>query len=756
MIIAGAGSGKTRVLTYRIANLIDNGVNPDHILALTFTNKAAREMTERIGKLIGEKGAKKLWMGTFHSVFARILRKEAELLGFSRYFTIYDTEDSKGMLKEIIKTKNLDDKVYKTGLVYNRISGAKNRLLSANHYTLNHECIEMDRMARTPYIGEIYKAYQKGLFRAGAMDFDDLLFNTNVLLRDSAVTLLKYQELFQYILVDEYQDTNFSQYAIVKQLAARNENICIVGDDAQSIYSFRGASIQNILGFQKHYPDVKKIMLDQNYRSTQLIVKAANQVIANNKDQHPKEVWTENGLGEKIKCMRSDTDSEEAFWVAYQIGKLKDNEGIKNSEIAILYRTNAQSRNLEEAFIRKQIPFRIFGGTSFYQRKEIKNALAYFRIAGNPHDDESLKRVINYPARGIGHTTLDKIVPVAFDHDISIFTVLENPVEFDIVLNAGTQQKISQFVEMIKHFGVQNFNENAYTAAMFMLQRSGLLKELAKDKDEPDRLENVNELISAIKNFTELEEEEVEIEEVEVENEEKPAEDEVKLQNGKAEKKLAEFISEVALITDLDREDQGESDKVSMMTIHAAKGLEFPVVFLVGLEEELFPSSMSMGSKEDLEEERRLFYVALTRAEKRVFISWAGKRFKFGNYLFTESSRFLNEIDDVCIDHLGISEGNSGNEKNKVIYRKQAEYLRPVGRVAGNLKKIETGNAGITPEREQVIRNLAKDAKVYHEKFGKGLVLDVEGSAPNVKATIQFEAFGKKQLLLKYTNLKII
>ncbi len=686
MIIAGAGSGKTRVLTYRIAHLMQKGVDPFNILALTFTNKAAREMKERIAKIVGEGESKNLWMGTFHSVFAKILRSEADKLGYPSNFTIYDTDDSKSLIRTILKEQGLDDKVYKVGMVLSRISAAKNNLISSQAYMTNAQIQEEDRQAVKPKMGIIYQVYANRCFKAGAMDFDDLLFNTNILLRDHPKALHKYQHKFKYILVDEYQDTNFSQYVIVKQLAAAFRNIAVVGDDAQSIYSFRGANIQNILNFEKDYPELFTFKLEQNYRSTQTIVGAANSIISKNKEQIKKTVFTDNAEGEKIKVVKTDTDNAEGSFVANSIFETKMNEQAQNRDFAILYRTNAQSRAMEEALRRQNIPYRIYGGLSFYQRKEIKDVLAYFRLAINNNDEEALKRVINYPMRGIGDTTLDKIIVGANDHNISIWKVIENINEFEIGLNSGAKAKVDEFASMIKSFSAMLHTHNAYDLGQHIAVHSRVLQDLYADKSPEgvSRHENIQELLNGIKEFTESDIEVNDIGAGDIEDldeninvpDENPdtqitenknqvranetlfAEElkEPEVEGGSSEipkeKRLNIFMQDIALLTDADKENQTEEDKnrVVLMTIHAAKGLEFKYVHIVGLEENLFPSQMALTDRSDLEEERRLFYVAITRAEKQVTLSYSSTRFKWGNLIYCEPSRFIDELDSKYID----------------------------------------------------------------------------------------------------------
>ncbi len=636
MVIAGAGSGKTRVLTYRVAHLLNLGVDPFNVLALTFTNKAAREMKDRIIKLVGSADAKNVWMGTFHSVFARVLRAEAHRIGYPSNFSIYDTDDSKRLLKSIIKEQNLDDKIYSSNFVLHRISAAKTNLITAEAYNASEEILTQDKMSGKPLLGEIYKSYKVRCYRAAAMDFDDLLMNTYFLLANFPDLLLKYQHRFKFILVDEYQDTNHAQYMILKQLAANDENICVVGDDAQSIYAFRGANIQNILNFKHDYPDAREFKLEQNYRSTKTIVKAANTVIVNNKDQIFKEIWTENDEGSLIHLIKASSDNEEGSLVANSIFENKMNLQLQNDAFAVLYRTNAQSRSIEEALRRLNIPYRIYGGLSFYNRKEVKDLLAYFRLAVNNRDEEALKRVINYPARGIGKTSQERIVVVADQSKISLWEVIEHPHKFDLSMNSGTIAKCSAFVTMIQSFSAQVKTKNAFDLARLIASSSGIMKDLLEDKTPEgiSRYENIEELLNAIKEFTE-----------------KGA-----LQNSSSEEKetalktLDEFMQDVALLTDADVQDKDSTDKVSLMTIHAAKGLEFPFVYIVGVEENLFPSIQSLSSRADLEEERRLFYVAITRAEKKLTISYAENRYRWGNLIFCEPSRFIDEIDKQFIE----------------------------------------------------------------------------------------------------------
>jgi DNA helicase-2/ATP-dependent DNA helicase PcrA len=750
MVIAGAGSGKTKVLTYRIAHLINSGVNPPNILALTFTNKAAREMKDRISKVVGPGKAQSLWMGTFHSVFAKILRIEAEKIGYPNDFTIYDTADSKNLVKSILKEMNLDDKIYKPGLIYNRISSAKNSLISSKNYANNTDLVSEDRMRGTPRTAEIYAQYDIRCFKAGAMDFDDLLFKTNVLLRDFPEVLYKYQHKFHYILVDEYQDTNYSQYLIIKKLAALNENICVVGDDAQSIYGFRGADIQNILNYKKDYPDVKTFKLEQNYRSTKVIVNAANSIIKKNEEQIEKNVWTNNIEGEKIKIVRAASDNEEGWLIAQSIFDTKMNNQAHNNEFAILYRTNAQSRSFEEALRKQNIAYKIYGGLSFYQRKEIKDLLAYFRLTANPNDEEALKRIINYPKRGIGDATVDALIVGASENQSGIWKVIEEPERYGVKLNAGAQNKVRDFANMIKSFRIEMDKMSAFDLASHIAASTHLLKELYDDKSPEgvSRYENIQELLNGIKEFTES-----------------GAEDEART--------LSDFLIDVALLTDADQNDPDENNKVVMMTIHAAKGLEFPYVYIVGMEENLFPSQMSLGSDADLEEERRLFYVAITRAEKRAMLSYALTRYRWGSLTHGEPSRFIDEIDPECVEKPLLApmkqpqfeDFESGGGFQKLPFQKKQFGTQPKKGFTPekarapdpkNLTKVSAAtpsanSGGGTPEGL-----LSVGQNVMHEKFGKGKVIAIEGAAPNTKATIFFPTEGQKQLLLRFAKLEII
>ena len=724
MIIAGAGSGKTRVLTYRIAYLMEHhDVDPFNIMALTFTNKAAREMRNRIENVVGA-DARNIWMGTFHSVFARILRAEAGKLNYPSNFTIYDTDDSKSLIKSIVKEMGLDDKMYKTNVVYNRISGAKNRLVSWQEYLKNPAYRADDMENGKPEVGQIYKAYVQRCFKADAMDFDDLLFNTNVLFRDFPDVLNKYQQRFHFIMVDEFQDTNISQYLITRKLAAVRQNICVVGDDAQSIYAFRGADIQNILNFEKDYADLRIIKLEQNYRSTQNIVNAANSVINHNRAQLRKEIWTANENGHQLELLKALSDNEEGKLVASAIFEEKMNHQLKNTDFAILYRTNSQSRAIEEALRRTNIKYKVVGGLSFYQRKEIKDLLAYLRFVVNQNDEQALRRIINLPKRGIGPATVDKMVVAAFDHDISLWEVVDNAESF---LGGRSAKSIQDFSIMIHSFMISAQKKDAYDAAAHIAKNSGLLKELYEDKtvEGLNRYENVQELLNAIKEY---------VDNPEIE-----------------EKSLGAFLQEIALVTDADDDKKDKEEAVTLMTIHSAKGLEFKYVFIVGMEEDLFPSQMMLSSRADLEEERRLFYVAITRAEKRVFLSYALNRYRFGRLKNCEPSRFLEEIDPQYIRvnrTISTKEavGTTNYAKSLVSGVKQ-QQKRTFVRKTNYQQPID-----FTPSDTS---NLAEGMKVEHPKFGFGTVkqMDVQGSQR--KARVEFEEVGEKTLLLAFAKLKI-
>ena len=751
IIIAGAGSGKTRVLTYRIAHLMKNGIDPFNILSLTFTNKAAREMKTRIAGVVGQSEAKNLWMGTFHSVFARILRSESEKLGFPSNFTIYDTQDSVRLISSIIKELQLEKEKYKPKQVFGRISQFKNSLITVRAYFQNPELIEADKMSGRPKIGSIYREYVDRCFKAGAMDFDDLLLRTNELLTRFPEVLAKYQDRFRYIMVDEYQDTNHSQYLIVRALADRYHNICVVGDDSQSIYAFRGANIKNILNFQKDYDNVKIFKLEQNYRSSKNIVEAANSVIDKNKTKLDKEIWTSNDEGGKIKVMRTFSEGDEGRFIASSIFENKMQNQLLNSDFTVLYRTNAQSRAIEDALRKKDIKYRIYGGLSFYQRKEIKDTLAYLRLLVNSNDEEALKRVINYPARGIGQTTLDKLSLAANHYKKSIFDVLLNLDKIDIKINSGTKIKLTNFVNMIRSFQIETQTKNAFEVAELVIKQTRLIKDIETEgtPEAISRVENVQELLNGIKDFIE---------------EQNQKEDDAS---------LSYFLEDVALATDFDNE-KDDVPRVSLMTIHLAKGLEFPYVYIVGLEENLFPSAMSMNTRSEIEEERRLFYVALTRAEKQVYLSHAQSRYRWGKLIDCEPSRFLEEIDEKYLDI--ISPKQNTFQSNKFLDRdifgetpkNTIRFKKPIQRKTE--RKVRSQNlANITPPKNLKKVSAIKSGKtnlfdsniiagniVEHAKFGKGEVLQIDGLGNNKKAEIKFESGSTKKLLLQFAKLNII
>lgn len=763
MIIAGAGSGKTRTLTYRIAYLISQGVDPFNILALTFTNKAAAEMKERIMKLVGSE-ARNIWMGTFHSVFARILRSEAEKLGYIRTFTIYDTDDSKSAIKQIVKAQNLDPKTYSPSFVLGRISMAKSNLLSPEDYANNPEIMQADKDSHKPMIAEIYKHYNQRLRNAMAMDFDDLLFNMNILLRDFPDVLLKYQNRFKYIMVDEYQDTNYSQYLIVKKLAARLQNICVVGDDAQSIYAFRGANIQNIFNFRRDYPNLHLFKLEQNYRSTKVIVNAANSIIAKNVEQIEKEIWTDNAQGNRITLLRAADERDEGRLIAESIQEAHIGENLDYKSFAILYRTNVQSRAIEESLRRAAIPYRIYQGLSFYGRKEIKDVLAYMRLVVNNYDEESLLRVINYPARGIGQTTLDRVRVAASDNDVAVWTVLENLPSWGLGLGSGATQKIGEFVMMIKRFTAMLPVTNAYDLAKQIVYNSGIVTMLRNDDDpdNPNRIENIEELLNGVQEFCEKEDQFSEEEEGDNQNTLNTLTTPIKT--------LDQFLQQVLLLTSEDKGEDKDADKVAMMTIHSAKGLEFPYVYVAGMEENLFPSIMSISSRQELEEERRLFYVAVTRAERQLTLSYAMTRYQYGSSSCQEMSRFVEEIDRKYIEmpqrkssfpkpgelpkaFEGVKGVKWSSEVEQGFQRKPAADPPKPRR----LKPQSALPKGPTaPNSEAEINAIQVGMQVEHAKFGKGKVLSVEGSGSNRKATIFFESAGQKTMMLVYARLKII
>lgn len=742
MVVAGAGSGKTRVLTHRIAHLIDQGVDPFSILALTFTNKAAREMKGRIGKIVGDAEARNIWMGTFHSVFARILRIEADRINYPSNFTIYDTQDSRSVIKDVIKGLGLDDKLYKPNAIHGRISGAKNNLIGPQDYAANPDIMGEDQQAGRPRIAEIYAGYNLRLQRSGAMDFDDLLFKTNVLLRDFPDLLHKYQQKFSFILVDEYQDTNFAQYLIIRQLGAARENVCVVGDDAQSIYSFRGANIQNILNFQRDYPDCVVYKLEQNYRSTKTIVEAANTIIAKNQDQIQKEVWTGNDDGEKIDVHRALSDNDEGSHVADGILTTRSRERARHQDFAILYRTNAQSRAFEEQLRKRNIPYRIYGGLSFYQRKEIKDLIAYFRLTANPADDESFKRVVNYPARGIGKTTMDRLTVAAAHHECALWEVLQDPLKKPEDLKGAAWGKLQDFATMVSGFATRLETATAFDLGHHIAQHTNLLRELHKDKTPEGvaRYENVEELLAGMKEFS----------------------DEIDPANPDAVRTMGDFLVDVALLTDADQDD-GDDDKVSLMTIHAAKGLEYPYIYVVGLEENLFPSQMALNTREELEEERRLFYVALTRAEKKATLSYALTRYRWGQLIQNEPSRFIEEIDEQYLNLPTVSakrpEPFDFNTARTSFYKPMPSGTRTATPPKPGMKKVASAPAGgnANPAGAPASSGaIAPGVEVKHARFGKGKVLKLEGQEPNVKATVFFPSAGQKQLLLKFAKLEVL
>jgi DNA helicase II / ATP-dependent DNA helicase PcrA len=759
MIVAGAGSGKTKVLTTRIAHLMSaHQIDAFNILALTFTNKAAAEMKERVEKILHSTEARNLYIGTFHSVFARILRAEANKLGYPNNFTIYDTDDSRSVLKTVINEMNLDDKHYKPNVVHNRISSAKNALVGPADYQNDYYIQQEDMRANRPLIAQIYQSYAARCFKNGAMDFDDLLFKMYELLRDFPEVLYKYQHKFKYIMIDEYQDTNAAQYQIIKLLAAVHENIAVVGDDAQSIYSFRGATIENILQFQKDYDDVKVVKLEQNYRSTQSILNVANEVIRNNKGQIPKDLWTNNHEGDKIRLVRTMTDNDEGKFVADTIQEQKLRNHYYNREFAILYRTNAQSRSFEEALRRMGIPYRIYGGVSFYQRKEIKDVLAYLRVVVNTQDEEALKRIVNYPIRGIGKTSVEKAVIFANEHNISMWEVLTRAGQFGF--KAGTLEAISNFVTMIKYFQSMLKEKNAYDIAVQVGKHTNIIKELFNDKTTEGlaRYENIQELLNSIKEWTES-----------------PSNDDGEL----GDKSLGSYLQQITLLTDAD-DDKEDSDVVKLMTIHAAKGLEFSCVFVGGIEETLFPSAMSINTREELEEERRLFYVAVTRAKKNLWLTYANTRYRFGQLVQNEPSRFIEEMPEQHIDR-SFAGGGARNQayndygNTSAFDRMNGGWKSNGAKVAEkygpppNRKEARPSYLPTTPAAPKVVQHVptadfvASDTaglqagqKVEHQKFGFGEVLKMEGSSHNPIATVKFEHNGEKKIMLNYAKLRIV
>ena len=716
MVIAGAGSGKTRVLTYKIVHLVENGVDPFEILALTFTNKAAREMKLRISSMIGESESKNIWMGTFHSVFAKILRFEAHKIGFTSDFTIYDTQDSERLISSIIKEKTLDKDVYRPKSIRNRISSLKNNFITVNGYFSNNELVESDNLSRKPETGNIYKEYNERLIKSNSMDFDDLLMKTNELLNNYPEVLAKYQEKFKYILVDEYQDTNNSQYLIVKSLSDKYQNICVVGDDAQSIYSFRGANINNIINFRNDYDEVEVFRLEQNYRSTKNIVNAANSVIDHNKNKIDKEVWTDNDFGDRVEVRANESDIAEARSLCQTI-TLLNNTNFSN--VAILYRTNAQSRPIEDSLRLNKIPYQIFGGVSFYNRKEIKDILAYLRVIVNSSDEESLKRIINYPARGIGQVTINKIILAAKKYDLTLYETIQKNNELSIGLSTSVLIKLQNFIDLIDVFKIQNQKLNAFDLTKEVIEKVKIIDELKKD-DSPEgisRVENVQELLNGIRDFIEDQKELVD-----------------------SNDKLSEFLSTVSLSTDFDIQNE-DQDKVSLMTLHLSKGLEFKHVFIVGLEEDLFPSALSYNTRSELEEERRLFYVGITRAKENLYLSYANSRYRWGKLIYCEESRFLNEIDKEYLKFIESTPSKltlKDSSINKIIYNSKS-----------NLKRLPKSSQSISP----VKINVSEGDNVSHEKFGIGEIIKIEGAGNDSKATVNFKKFGLKNLLLRFAKL---
>ena len=716
MVIAGAGSGKTRVLTYKIVHLVENGVDPFEILALTFTNKAAREMKLRISSMIGESESKNIWMGTFHSVFAKILRFEAHKIGFTSDFTIYDTQDSERLISSIIKEKALDKDVYRPKSIRNRISSLKNNFITVNGYFANNELVESDNLSRKPETGNIYKEYSERLIKSNSMDFDDLLMKTNELLNNYPEVLAKYQEKFKYILVDEYQDTNNSQYLIVKSLSDKYQNICVVGDDAQSIYSFRGANINNIINFRNDYDEVEVFRLEQNYRSTKNIVNAANSVIDHNKNKIEKEVWTDNDFGDKVEVRANESDIAEARSLCQKIVSLNNTNF---SNVAILYRTNAQSRPIEDSLRLNKIPYQIFGGVSFYNRKEIKDVLAYLRLIVNSSDEESLKRIINYPARGIGQVTINKIILAAKKYDLTLYETIQKNNELSIGLSNSVSIKLQNFIDLIDVFKIQNQKLNAFDLTKEVIEKVKIIDELKKD-DSPEgisRVENVQELLNGIRDFIEDQKELVD-----------------------SNDKLSEFLSTVSLSTDFDIENE-DQDKVSLMTLHLSKGLEFKHVFIVGLEEDLFPSALSYNTRSELEEERRLFYVGITRAKENLYLSYANSRYRWGKLIYCEESRFLNEIDKEYLKIIQSTPSKTTFENssiNKIIYNSKSTLQR-LPKTSESLSSIKI--------------NVSEGDNVSHEKFGIGEIIKIEGSGNDSKATVNFKKFGLKNLLLRFAKL---
>lgn len=754
LVIAGAGSGKTRVLTFKIAYLLEQGFAPHSILALTFTNKAAREMKERISSITDPNMARRLWMGTFHSIFSRILRSQADRLGYTSNFTIYDSADSKSLMRSIMKEMQLDEKVYRPGMVQSRISNAKNALVTWQAYQQSKELLEYDQDCKIPLVKEIYKRYQLRCQQADAMDFDDLLLQTNILFRDHPDVLAKYQDFFSYILVDEYQDTNFAQHLIVQRLCEKHRRICVVGDDAQSIYSFRGANIDNILQFKNQFPGCKVFKLERNYRSTQTIVNAANSLIHKNQYQIEKTVYSEKEEGEKVLLSVSYSDYEEAYAVTNRIQEMRMNN-YNYSDFAILYRTNAQSRVLEEALRKRGVPYKIYGGLSFYQRKEIKDVIAYLRLLVNPNDEEAIKRIINYPARGIGDTTLGKLTATAMEHEVSLWTVLCSMEQYELPVNAGTVKKLTAFKEMIEGFMLANETASAEEITSMVVKNSGMLGTLLQDRSVEgiSKQENLQELLKGIAEFCELRREE-----------------------GAEQVTLADFLSEVSLLTDQDNNKEENTNKVTLMTVHAAKGLEFKNVFVVGLEEDLFPSAMSKDNPRAIEEERRLFYVAITRAEENCILTYARSRFRNGQSMMCSPSRFLRDIDKQFIllpadspldgglaaprerfQRPGASDQQLAMQSSTTVKEHYASPVELARQRQSRLVQVDKAtSSAITESSSGTVAGLQVGAIVAHDRFGKGEVVALEGDGNNRKATVHFEQFGQKQLLLKFARLTIV
>jgi len=743
LVIAGAGSGKTRVLTYRIAYLLSQDIPPSQILALTFTNKAAREMKERIGKLVGPERARYLWMGTFHSVFSKILRREGHLLGYPSTYTIYDTSDSRSLIRKIIKELDLNDQIYKAAEIHGRISSAKNNLITPQAYFSSAQLIEMDKRTRRPRIADIYKLYALRCKKSDAMDFDDLLLNLYILIRDFPEVLARYQEQFRYILVDEYQDTNYLQYKIINQLSSRYKNICVVGDDAQSIYSFRGARIENILNFKHDYPDYGLFKLERNYRSTRNIVEAANSIIAKNRDQISKKIWSKKETGEKIKLIRAATDNEEGYLIANLIKDAVYAHQLRHLEIAILYRTNAQSRIFEEALRKLNIPYKVYGSLSFYQRKEIKDLLGYFRLTVNPYDEEALHRIINYPARGIGQTTLSRLDEIAASQDKRIWDVLLSIDDFSSVFNQGTIRKLKAFIALISGYRDNLQTMEAFDLAYSIAESSGIMKDLHYH-NSPENLskwENLQEILNGIKEFVESQEE---------------AEDTT----------LESFLQSVSLLTDADSEKEEDRDKVTIMTAHAAKGLEYRFVYVTGLEEELFPSRMSSNTREEIEEERRLFYVAVTRAMEQVTLSYATTRYRWGVPVNSVPSRFIREIEpeymDQQLEENRVDSIQPAWKSSQPSWKPAQKKVEPVRVTTEKIKRMKPVSRA-TPSSGSGAQFVSDDPakiqtgmQVEHPRFGMGKIINLEGEPPNRKATVFFKEHGQKQLLLKFAKLKII